>query len=700
MDQVSLGEYRGRAVSLVEAGQFEEALRIAEHILHHYPEYVEGHLVLGRAFLGLGRVREAADQFAHVLGADPESAAALAGLSIVHQALGNREEAVGQMRRAFELCPGDAGLRRHLGDLLAWDPASAGQRPEITPAALARIYARNGLNAKAIHEFGSVLTEDPRRHDALLGQAELLWRDGRCLEAAEVCHQVLGDLPNALKANLILGALWLDSPQPEEARAYLALARRLDPENAVASSLFGARSPLPVLTPMLDRWEESLSPASCSDIAARVGAPEMDETPLIGSHGEEAAPMSDHTRPEEDFEIPDWLKGVGYEPPAAEPAAIEDAPATQAVEQPSDWLSAEHQDVAATPTLTETPRVKVERSDLSDWLREAPSHHGLPDRPAEEPALFEEPAAVEQPPQEVSEVVVWPAEGTEPVTVVPPAPVEPADAETPAWLRELQEAETSGQRAEPIERDAAETPEWLRRLREDIAKEMHPQPVGELDQGPAVVSAVNVGEESLMDEESMPSVAAPLHEEALAARPDETKPEPVGGEAVLSGPEETVAVEQPPTEEAPAEIILGQSQPPAVALQVEDALGATPAEAEASASPVEVTVPPEPIQAEAPPAGLVEAWEPSEGLPKDAAERLSIARTALEAGSWPQALSVYASLVSSADLLDAAISDLEEGIRDHPDDYLGHQVVGDAYMKDGRLSDALRAYRTALTKLH
>ncbi len=44
--------------------------------------------------------------------------------------------------------------------------------------------------------------------------------------------------------------------------------------------------------------------------------------------------------------------------------------------------------------------------------------------------------------------------------------------------------------------------------------------------------------------------------------------------------------------------------------------------------------------------------------------------------------------------------DLEEGIRRHPEDYYAYQLVGDAYMKEGRLAEALRAYRTALTKLH
>ncbi len=730
MSQVSLGECRDRVVSLVEAGQFEEALPIARHILNHYPEYVEGHLLLGRALLGAGRVRDAADQFARVLGADPENAVALTGLSRVHQALGKREEAIGHMRRAFELCPGDVDLRRQLGELLESNPVSAGQRPEITRAALARIYARNGLHAKAISEFGSVLSQEPGRHDALLGQAELLWRDGRQLEAAETCQQVLDDLPNALKANLILGALWLDSPQPDEARPYLALAQTLDPENAVANSLFGAGSPLPRLAPMLERWEEAASPATCADVAARADTAETDETPLVESDREEAAPMSDHTRPEGDLEIPDWLKGVRYEPSAEESASIEDTSATQAAGETTDWPWTVRHDAGANLTGTDLPDVKVDQSDLPEWLREAPSGKETPDRPEEEAARPTGVAPVEQPPQKESEVAVWLTEDTEPVTLTgadaeltaaavdaPPMPGEPPDAEAPAWLRELQQTgagapEASGQQAGPTEQGVVDAPEWLRSLREDIAMEARRPGFDELDQELAALSMDEESEKLPTGEEPILPVAVPLHEEALAARPEEPLPEPVGGETELpaapategarpEGPViEEPAAGAPPPGEMPSE--MSAEEEPATAVLVAEETATVSAETESAASSViEEAAQPQPTGAETPPtAGLEESPEPVEELPKDAAERLSIARAAGQAGGWPQALTVYASLVSSSDLLDAVIADLEEGIRSHPDDYAGYQLVGDAYMKNGRLSEALRAYRTALTKLH
>jgi Flp pilus assembly protein TadD len=86
-------------------------------------------------------------------------------------------------------------------------------------------------------------------------------------------------------------------------------------------------------------------------------------------------------------------------------------------------------------------------------------------------------------------------------------------------------------------------------------------------------------------------------------------------------------------------------------------------------------------------------------LPKDPAVRLEMAHAVLNAGDWPEALAIYGTLVTSAELLDEVIGNLEQGVRAHPDDPAGYQLLGDACMRDGRLQDALRAYRTALAKL-
>ncbi len=76
-----------------------------------------------------------------------------------------------------------------------------------------------------------------------------------------------------------------------------------------------------------------------------------------------------------------------------------------------------------------------------------------------------------------------------------------------------------------------------------------------------------------------------------------------------------------------------------------------------------------------------------------------MARAALNAGDWLDALTIYETLISSSEMLDSVIDNLNVGVRRHPNDPAGYQLLGDACMKDGRLQDALQAYRTALAKL-
>ena len=105
MHQVSLCEYRDQLASLVTTGQYAAALRVAEHILLHYPDYVEGHRLLGQALLGAGRLLDAAEQFTWVLGCDPEDVAARLGLARVYRMLDDPGSAVIQSAARLRFVP-------------------------------------------------------------------------------------------------------------------------------------------------------------------------------------------------------------------------------------------------------------------------------------------------------------------------------------------------------------------------------------------------------------------------------------------------------------------------------------------------------------------------------------------------------------------------------------------------------------------
>ena len=97
-----------------------------------------------------------------------------------------------------------------------------------------------GLYERAIGEFQAVLRQDPDLPDIRIALAEALWREGRRLEAVEVCLEILEALPNSLKANLILGEIWTQGGNEEAGEEKLEAARALDPENRVAQEMMGA----------------------------------------------------------------------------------------------------------------------------------------------------------------------------------------------------------------------------------------------------------------------------------------------------------------------------------------------------------------------------------------------------------------------------------------------------------------------------
>jgi tetratricopeptide (TPR) repeat protein len=246
------------ALRLLRAGQPEQATAICRRILQSYPKYVQSYAILGQAYMQMGKHEEAANFFRRVLGVDPEHALAYASVGVIYEERGLGEEALWQLQRAFELSPGNVEVRRELAALGDAQNVGGQMRSKLTRGALARTYMRGQLYPKAIGELRELVAEDPACYDLRVALAEALWHQGQLAEAEGVCETILAKLPNCLKANLILGAIWLNSQHDDQARALLHRAQELDPENRLAQTLFGARSPLPPRTARLPMREDEL----------------------------------------------------------------------------------------------------------------------------------------------------------------------------------------------------------------------------------------------------------------------------------------------------------------------------------------------------------------------------------------------------------------------------------------------------------
>ena len=260
MADLTLKAQHGEAMRLMRSGDLLGSMAICRRILQAYPRDVVTYNALGQVCLQLGYHEEASNLARRVLSADPEHAIGYATLSAIYEERGLLDEALWQLERAFELSPGNHVIRRELRHLYGERSMAEPVRVYKTRAALARAYLRGRLYPKAIGELRDIVASQPHRFDLRVALAEALWHAGRYDDAEAMCRGVLPHLPNCLKANLMLGHIWLNTDRDVEARRLLQRAQALDPDNAVAQSIFGAHSALPPRLARLPFREEDAPP--------------------------------------------------------------------------------------------------------------------------------------------------------------------------------------------------------------------------------------------------------------------------------------------------------------------------------------------------------------------------------------------------------------------------------------------------------
>jgi hypothetical protein len=205
---------------------------------------------------------------------------------------------------------------------------------------------------------------------------------------------------------------------------------------------------------------------------------------------------------------------------------------------------------------------------------------------------------------------------------------------------------------------------------------------------------------------------APPVEEPILAEPEPPLPvEAVPEEIVEAQPTEPIAEVIPPIVEAPAPVEI----PPSEEIQVPEAVQvleeeitppqvveevpvvAEPEPVEAALEDVELVIAP-PIEDEVPAGPIASQRAYLDEHPRDFDAWLAFARELWKADERTESLNAYARLVRSGRLLESVIPDLESRAQQWSD--VGMQrMLGDAYMKDGRLDEALNTYRRALDTL-
>jgi len=396
MARITLHEYLDEARQWIDDGDYDEAIGICRHILKRYPRHIRTYQILGEACLEKGEFEEAADIFERILQqADPESFVAHAGLGILREEQGRIAEAIWYMERAFEIVPNNEEVRNALRRLYGKRDGEEPTRIKHNRAALARLYLRGGQYRQAIDKLRDLLDEEENheRMDLHLALAETLWRDERREQAIETARAILEAVPNCLKAILILGMIHIEKGLDEEGQDILSAARSLDPENEVAESLFGDRSPLPTVLVRVPRLEDTVEEGL---------APEPVEVEPIDELAE-APPEEELAEAEVALETEDIFESASE---AEEEAALEvleeevDGEAETAAPQAEEPVSPLEQPLAAAPSAPVIPP-EPEAVDADEQGVGAPGTAAMPVEAVEElpmAAAEAEASAAEMPP--------------------------------------------------------------------------------------------------------------------------------------------------------------------------------------------------------------------------------------------------------------------------------------------------------------
>jgi arylsulfatase A-like enzyme/Flp pilus assembly protein TadD len=244
-DFIALFNRLREANSAVRERRFEEALPILQRVLKEDPKNAFATLVLGSAYMGLGRNRDAVGQFRRYAELVPTSSYAHQWLAICHVRLGERDLALREAEAALALDPKFADAHvlkagvlasqgRHadavaeLRSAIATDPAKPMLRVD-----LAKVLAESGKTGEARTEYETVLKESPDSVPALTGLGALLARGGDLQGAEGALRRAIAKDADAVEARLNLAQVLERSGRSADAAAeYRRIAedKRIAPE--------------------------------------------------------------------------------------------------------------------------------------------------------------------------------------------------------------------------------------------------------------------------------------------------------------------------------------------------------------------------------------------------------------------------------------------------------------------------------------
>jgi len=157
------------------AGDLEQSVQVCLKGLERHPTYTTARAVLGRNYLDLGKLDEAASEFRQIEVADPENIMAHRMLGQIYLEKGQYAEAIARQQRVLALDPDDTTAQELLQEALkqakqhesvpkaqqAPAAAAAPQSDQLQTLKVADIYIKKGAFDEAAEVLQEVLSADP-----------------------------------------------------------------------------------------------------------------------------------------------------------------------------------------------------------------------------------------------------------------------------------------------------------------------------------------------------------------------------------------------------------------------------------------------------------------------------------------------------------------------------------------------------------
>lgn len=629
-------------------------------VLASYPDAVRALRLRGRAFDALSNFQRAAADYQRVLDIAPLDIESMVSLALCQQDLRKGADALTMARQALEHEPMNDDALRLLRE-------SGEEAPDRGRLAMLRQKFDAGAVRKVILEMRRLVEVLPDRPDVQALLAEMHFRSGAPIAAAEACQRLLDDQPDCLPAHALLALVWQKAGADAVATAHLREVERLDPDFREIAL-----------------WLKADAPAAPRDVPAWV------ET-------QAASPARE----------PDEAEHAAYVDSLIAPAPLP-APEKLVFQRAEDEDAAEI--VTTEPLAWESEAgeaiddVNEPDDPLPDWLRD------LREMRPEGETADAEPFDVEPPPYSIERALgggieaIGEGEGEPGVTMDASADAAAVPPDLPAPPRPRKGRKPRAAARAGAEQNAIETSPPLA-----VADDVLPA-LGEM----APEAALPEAETFTAEPEAAPPEPPPAPEPIVASAPEAV---PYEGEddaleipAVVTAPAhgEIAPLEWVPAGDAPPPAAPPAAPPKRPTPKRSMPLPTPPKGKPAPPEPVAVApAEPEPEPVAAPKRAKKDKKGKGKGkgkTRKDVVELdddglLELARISVVEQDFDRAERYFADFITRGRRVDRALADLEEITQTRPQLWRYFELLGKLHTRKGRVAEALAAYQRGLERM-